>query len=93
MKATFRLPEPLMDELRRRSEDEGRSLNSTAIDVLWRGLGREVPEDDVTRVLGTFIVRPALKRYDPDSLAAHATARGEEARGLLDALEWARSGR
>ena len=91
MKATFRLPEALLDELRRRSEREGRSLNSTAVDVLWRGLGQEAVDDEVSRVLGSFIARPALKPYDPDALAAHATARGEEARGLLEALEWVRS--
>ncbi|MHB8576176.1 MAG: hypothetical protein ACYDCQ_12690 [Dehalococcoidia bacterium] len=40
MKTTLRLPDPLWDELRGRSEREGRSLNAIAVDLLWRAVGR-----------------------------------------------------
>jgi len=90
MKATFRLPDALADELRRRSEDEGRSINATAVDALWRGLGHEHVDDEIGRVFGSWIVKRATDVYDADAARKEAKALGESARGLMEALEWSR---
>ena len=90
MKATFRLPEQLLEELRQLSEHEGRSLNATAIDALWRGLGRKVTDQDVSAALGSFVARRATAAYQPEEVAQEVAALGPIARGLSEALDWTR---
>jgi hypothetical protein len=89
-KATFRLPDRLLDELRSRSEREERSLNSVAVDVLWRGLGHDAGDDAFERVFGSLIFRPATRAYDPELLAGWLSEVPVEKRDLSDALEWTR---
>jgi plasmid stability protein len=93
MKTTFRLPDELMQALRRRSDEEGRSVNETAIAVLWRGLGHEQPNGDVAQVLGSFVAQRARLSYEPGALRAALEPLGESARHLDEALDWTRSER
>jgi hypothetical protein len=90
MKATFRLPDALAEELRKRSEEEGRSINATAVDALWRGLGREREDDDVDRIFGTWIVKRATPTYDAEAVRRKVALLGDAARGLDEALEGTR---
>ena len=93
MKATFRLPDPLYDELRRLSEAEGQSLNATAIRVLRRGIGSTAIEPGLEEILGPFVARRASARYDPGVLARlDPPAAGRDV-GLVEALEWVRGER
>jgi hypothetical protein len=65
-KATFRIPEPLLDELREKARAEGRSLNATALDVLRRGLGKPPTiHAEIREALGSMVARPAVRRFDP----------------------------
>lgn len=90
MKATFRLPDPLMHELRERSKQEGRSLNTIAIDALWRGLGRGFVDDDLSRVLGSFVAERASATYQPEKVEGEVAQLSENARDLSEALDWTR---
>lgn len=91
MKTTLRIPDPLFDALRRASEEEGRSINATAIDALWRGLGLPPEQLDLVSMLGSFVARPATKTYDPEAFAKARAVFAGEAEGLIEALEWSRS--
>jgi hypothetical protein len=90
MKATFRLPDELMQELRRRSQEDGRSLNETAIEALWLGLGREWESGDPAEALGSFVAQRATAPYDPDALRRALTPLPNSARELDKALDWTR---
>ncbi len=70
------IPKELDDALRRKSREEGLSLNQTAVKVLFRGLG---PTDDapvyhdLDHLIGTWVKDPAfdeamreMETVDPD---------------------------
>jgi hypothetical protein len=87
-KATFRLPEWELKEMRERSRRERRSLNSVVADVIAVGLGRApAPEEDAfAAALGPLLVRRATKMWtgadwDPSPVQ------------LTDALDWTRGDR
>jgi hypothetical protein len=88
-KATLRLPGPLMDKLRERSRQEGRSLNETAIHALERGLGG-VASDEGWLALGGVLEEPPTQRYDPEELRRRWERLGPGARGLHEDLDWVR---
>lgn len=92
-KTTIRLPENLLEKLRERSREEGRSLNTVAVETLWRGLGLEAAPDDVVAILGDIVVRPATKTFDADALEQSLARSRREARDLPEALEWMRDDR
>jgi Arc-like DNA binding domain len=91
-KATLRLPEPLLEKLRERSRQEGRSLNETAIHVLEQGLGGTV-EDEGWLALGSVLEELPTRRYDADALRKRWVRLGPGTRGLHDDLDWARGER
>ena len=93
MKATFRLPDELLQELRRRSQEEGRSLNETTIDVLWRGLGRDRLSRDPARALGSFVAKRTTASYEPVAVHEAVAPLGDSVRGLDEALDWTRQER
>jgi hypothetical protein len=93
MKTTFRIPDPLFDELRRLSQEQGQSLNATAIRVLWRGLGNAAGDQDLGDILGSFLARRATATYEPETVAKAAAALAGRAFGLEEALDWSRSER
>lgn len=93
MKTTVRLPEPLMEELRARSREDRRSINATIVDVLWRGLGSERPSQRIEDVLGDLVVKPALKKFDPQRFEQMREEFGDTGDGLVDAFEWVRGDR
>jgi hypothetical protein len=92
-KTTLRLPENLLDKLRERSREEGRSLNTVAVETLWRGLGREAAPGDAVAFLGDIVVRPATNDFDPEALERRLDRTRREARDLTGALEWTRGDR
>lgn len=88
-KATFRLPEWELEEMRARSRRERRSLNAVAVEVIASGLGK-APADDraaAHAALGKLIVRPRMQRY------AGLPAGDPSPVSLLDALDWTRGER
>ena len=91
-KTTLRLPENLLEKLRERSREEGRSLNTVTVETLWRGLGQGAP-DDVVVILGDIVVRPATEKFDPEALEHRLAGMGREARDLTEALDWTREDR
>ena len=93
-KATFRLPESLLQELRERAAEEGRSLNATAVDVIRQGLGRPAPVNpELQEVLGSMIARPAMKKFDPVTFALRAKELEGIDVDLAAALDWTRGDR
>jgi hypothetical protein len=92
-KTTLRLPDYLLEKLRERSREEGRSLNTVAVETLWRGLGLEMAPDDVVGILGDIVVRPATKQFDPEPFERHLAGMRREARDLTEALDWTREDR
>lgn len=92
-KTTLRLPDYLLEKLRERSREEGRSLNTVAVETLWRGLGLEAATDDVVAILGDMVVRPATKSFDPEALEQHLAGIRREARDLTESLDWTREDR
>ncbi len=93
MKITIRVPDELHEDLLQRSREEGRSMNATAVAAMWKGLGRELPSEDASSVLGSLIVRRATAKYDPEAVADLRKQLGEAAYGLDEALEWTREDR
>lgn len=93
MKTTFRLPDPLFEELRSRSREEGQSLNATAIDTLWRGLGIDPIDRDLSTVLGSLIAERATTTYEPDRVEERLATLHQSARDLREALDWTRQDR
>ena len=89
-KATFRLPEWELAEMRERSRRERRSLNAVVAEVIAIGLGREPVSsrrEAVRAALGKLIVRPATEEYDPAAFPPM------EPLNLDDALDWTRGDR
>jgi hypothetical protein len=93
MKTTLRLPDPLLVELRERSRQEGRSLNATAVDALWRGLGVEPADRELNAILGSFIAERATTTYEPRRVEERLAQLSDNARHLGEALEWTREDR
>lgn len=91
-KATLRLPVPLLERLRERSRQEGRSLNETAIHALELGLGGPAAEES-WRALGRVLEVAPTHRYDADSLRRRWARLGPAARGLPADLDWIRGER
>jgi plasmid stability protein len=93
-KATFRLPESLLDELRQKARAEGRSLNTTAVDVLRQGLGKPAPmHEEIREALGSMVVRPATKRFDAASFEEWARLLKPIPGNPDEDLGWARGDR
>ena len=91
-KATLRLPAPLLDRLRERSRQEGRSLNETAVQVIERGLGGEVTEEGWL-AFGSMLEEAPLRHYDADELRGRWKRLGPGARSLREDLDWVRGDR
>lgn len=92
-KTTLRLPDYLLEKLRERGREEGRSLNTVAVETLWRGLGLETAADDVVGLLGDMVVRPATRQFDSEALEQRLSGIKREARDLAEALDWTRDDR
>ena len=91
-KATLRLPPPLLEKLRERSRQEGRSLNDTAVHALERGLcGTAL--DEGWLALGSVLDEPPTRRYDASSLRRRWERLGPGAHGLHEDLDWVRGER
>jgi hypothetical protein len=90
VKTTLRLPDALLDELRRRSQEENRSINAVAVEALWRGLGREPIPGDVSDLLGSFIARLPIAPYDGAALDEALSRIGGDWSGLDKDLDCAR---
>lgn len=89
-KATFRLPEWELAEMRERSRRERRSLNAVVADVIAIGLGKPPASSEreaVRAALGRRVARPATAEYDPDAFPPL------EPIDLDEALEWTRGDR
>jgi hypothetical protein len=91
-KATIRLPAPLLEKLRERSRQEGRSLNDTAVHAIERGLGGDA-SDEGWLALGSVLDEPPTRRYDADELRRRWDRLGSGARGLHEDLDWVRGER
>jgi hypothetical protein len=91
-KATLRLPAPLLEKLRERSRQEGRSLNETAILAIERGLGGGSSEEGWL-ALGSVLEEPPTRPYDADELRRRWDRLGPGARGLQEDLDWVRGER
>ena len=91
-KATLRLPAPLLEKLRERSRQEGRSLNETAIRAIERGLGG-VASDEGWLALGSLLEERPARRYDADQLRRRWARLGPGAHGLQEDLDWVRGDR
>lgn len=92
-KTTLRIPAPLLEELRRRSRQEGRSINAVAVEALRLGLGNGVVNPDLHEILGPLIAKPATMVYSRARLDCTLGEASEQARGLWDAFEWTRGER
>ena len=91
-KATLRLPPSLLQRLRERSKEEGRSLNETAARAIERGLGGAA-SDEGWSALGSVLEEPPTRRYDGDELRQRWDRLGRGARGLHEDLDWVRGER
>ena len=91
-KTTLRLPDPVMDALRERSREEGRSLNDLAVEALLRGLGQPSP-DSAVRILGALLARPATARFDRARIRQERLRLGLQASDLSADLDWIRGAR
>jgi plasmid stability protein len=93
-KATFRIPEPLLDELRQMARAEGRSLNATALDVLRRGLGKPSPIDaEMREALGSMVAQPAVRTFDAIAFREQVRRLEVPRRDPDQDLAWAREDR
>lgn len=92
-KATFRLPGPLLEELRQRSRQEGRSINAVAIDALRLGLGSGVTNPDLHEILGPLVVKPATGVYTAGDVERALAGVSDPARDLWKPFEWTRGER
>jgi hypothetical protein len=88
-KTTLRLPEPLMERLRERSRQEGRSVNEMAVLAIERGLGGN-PADEGWLALAPILEEPPTLPYDPDELRQMRARLGPATQGLLEDLDWVR---
>jgi len=91
-KATLRLPAPLMERLRERSRQEGRSVNEMAVLAIERGLGGN-PVDEGWLALGPILEEPPTLPYDPVEFQRLRARLGPASRGLLEDLDWVRGER
>lgn len=91
-KATLRLPAPLLERLRERSREEGRSLNETAARAIERGLGGTA-SDEGWLALGSVLEEPPARRYDGAELRRRWDRLGRGARGLHEDLDRVRGDR
>jgi len=89
-KATLRIPDHLLDELRQRSRDEGRSINAIAVDALRRGLGKGATSQELHDILGPLIAKPATRIYIRGEVQRALAGIPDRARDLWEAFEWAR---
>ena len=85
-KATLRLPAALLEKLRERSRQEGRSLNETAVHAIERGLGG-LASDEGWLELGSVLEELPTRRYDADELRRRWDRQGPGARGLHEDLD------
>ncbi len=92
-KATFRIPAPLLEELRQRSRQEGRSINAVAIDALRLGLGSDVMNPDLHEVLSPLVVKPATSVYTAGDVDRGLAGVSNHARDLWEAFGWTRGER
>jgi hypothetical protein len=73
MQYTLRgIPEALDRAIRRRAQEEGRSINETAVDALAHGLGigkQSVPRRDLSDIVGTWKKEAAVE----DAIASQDT--------------------
>jgi hypothetical protein len=88
-KATLRLPAPLLERLRERSREEGRSLNETAARAIERGLGGS-DSDEGWLALGSVLEEVPTRRYDGDGLRRRWNRLGRSGHGLHEDLDWVR---
>ncbi len=91
-KATLRLPAPLLEKLREKSRQEGRSLNETAVRALERGI-RGVASDEGWLALGSVLEEPPMRTFNADELRQRWDRLGPGARGLPEDLDWVRGER
>src|SRR5579859_4548564 len=84
-KTTLRIPDFLLEKLRERSRDEGRSLNAVAVDTLTRGLGLNTGTSGLAEILGDLVARPATKKYDRERVEELLAEIPTEARHLAAA--------
>lgn len=90
-KVTLRLPQRLLTRLTERSEEEGRSLNDTAVRTQERGLG-EASTREGGRVLGPLLEVAPTEGYDPKQLRRKRAGLAADAQGLDEGLDWTRGG-
>jgi hypothetical protein len=88
-KATLTLPAQLLASLRERSQQEGLSLNETAVQAIERGLGGAAAEEG-WRALGALVEVPPTLRYDADAMRQLRVGLGPSSHGLEEDLDWAR---
>lgn len=105
MEVTFNLPAPILEKLRERSVREGRSMDAIVADALGREFDtsatnppRSEPASDavhpeILEALGSFVVQPATKRFDPRALEELWAQIGDHGHGLSDDLDWVRQDR
>lgn len=79
----------MIEKLRERSSEEGRSVNEVAVEALLRGLGQDSP-DSAVRILGALLARAATARYDPKRLRQERLRLGLREGDLCDDLDWVR---
>ncbi|HYW26836.1 MAG TPA: Arc family DNA-binding protein [Terriglobales bacterium] len=91
-KATLRLPAPLLERLRERSREEGRSLNETAARAIERGLGGTA-SDEGWLGLGSVLEELPARRYDGVGLRHRWERLGSGTRRLHEDLDWVRGDR
>jgi plasmid stability protein len=94
VKATFELPEELIELLRARSEREARSVDAVAAEILQNGLEEEIAPASVQDLLGDLVAQPASGSFDAEAFRkamADIDLRGLQ--GLDEDLEWTREDR
>lgn len=89
-KATFRIPDPLLEELRKRSRQEGRSINAVVVDSLRSGLGKRPVNPKLEEILGPLIAKPATRTYTIGDAERALAELPVHARDLREAFEWTR---
>jgi len=87
-KTTLRVPDPVMEALRERSQAEGRSVNDVAVEALQRGLGQDSPESAV-RILGALLARAGAP-FDAVQLGEERRRLGLRSGDLSADLHWVR---
>jgi hypothetical protein len=91
-KATLRLPAPLLERLRKKSKEDGRSLNETAARAIERGLGGTA-SDEGWLALGSVLEEPPTRPFDRDAMRMRWQRLGRATRGLPEDLDWVRGDR